>query len=90
MQDVAMSFARDGIQWLLMLAMPILLTALIVGFLMGIVQAATQIQEGALSFVPKLLALGLLFFLMGPWMMDSMVEMVRHYFTNLNELIQAG
>lgn len=88
MNDVAMSFARDGIQWMLTLALPILSVALVVGVVMGIFQAATQIQEASLAFVPKLLAIALLIFVAGPWMLDSMTELVRHYFTSFREIIK--
>ncbi len=87
MEDVAMSFARDGIFWMLKLALPILVVALLVGLFMGVIQAATQIQEASLSFVPKLLAISLFLFIAGPWMMDSMIELVKHFFTNFREII---
>lgn len=64
--------------WMAMLmAAPILLTALAVGLLIGILQAATQIQEMTLSFIPKLLGVATVLLVAGPWMLTTMVEWYR-------------
>ena len=57
-----------------MLAAPLLLSALAVGVLVGIFQAATQIQEMTLSFIPKLLALALALLVSGAWMLRMLIE----------------
>ena len=61
----------------LMLSAPLLLTALAVGLIVGIFQAATQINEMTLSFIPKLLAMAAILALTGPWMIRNLVEYSR-------------
>jgi flagellar biosynthetic protein FliQ len=58
-------------------AAPLLLSALVVGLVVSIFQAATQINEATLSFVPKIIAAVVVLALAGPWMMTSLVEYLR-------------
>jgi flagellar biosynthetic protein FliQ len=59
------------------IAGPILAVALVVGLGVSLLQAATQIQEMTLAFIPKVLAVGLLVFLLGPWIIDQLSELMR-------------
>jgi flagellar biosynthetic protein FliQ len=61
----------------LWVAGPVLAVALVVGLGVGLLQAVTQIQELTLAFIPKVLAVTLLLFLLGPWMADQLSELVR-------------
>ena len=67
-------FAREGIWVLLTVSAPMLLTGLIVGFLVSLVQALTQIQESTLTFVPKMVAMLLVMALTLPYMLQSLEE----------------
>ena len=71
----------------LMLSAPLLLAALVVGVLVGIFQAATQINEMTLSFIPKLLAMAAAVVFMGPWMLRVMVEYTRQLIESIPSLI---
>lgn len=71
---------------LLKVAGPVLLIALIVGLVVSIIQAATQIQEQTLSFVPKLLAIILSLVLMGNFMMNSLIEFTESIFQTIGNL----
>ena len=72
---------------LLMVSMPILLMVLVVGLVVSVFQAITQINEASLSFVPKLLAaVGVLIFA-GPWMLSTMVDYIRRTFESIPILI---
>ena len=72
--DQASAFVQDAIRIALMLSAPTLATALFSGLLISIVQAATQVNEQTLSFVPKvILTLGV-FALLFPWMMGNLVD----------------
>lgn len=62
------------------LSAPILLAAVVVGLIISIFQAATQIHEQSLSFVPKLIAIALILVLLGPWMMESMNDFTTYIF----------
>jgi len=66
---------------------PLLLTALIVGLLVSIFQAATQINEATLSFIPKLLAMFAALILAGPWMLAMLVDYVQRLFTSIPQMI---
>lgn len=67
----------------LKLAGPLLLASMAIGLIISIFQAATQINEQTLSFVPKLILVGVLLVLLAPWMMKVMQEFVIQHFTDL-------
>ena len=68
---------QQGLYVLLMVAAPILLTVLAVGVLVSVFQAATQINESTLSFVPKIVAAVLVLAIAGPWMITTLVEYIQ-------------
>jgi len=70
-----------------MLAAPLLLSALAVGLLIGMLQAATQINEMTLSFIPKLIILALALTVAGPWMLQLIMSFTRRMFENIPSLI---
>ncbi len=69
------------------LAAPTLITALAVGFLVSLFQSATQIQEFTLSFVPKVIAIGIVLLISGRWMMHSMETFTTQLFNQIPSLI---
>lgn len=71
------TFGQQGLYTLLMVAAPMLLTILAVGLVVSIVQAATQIHEQTLSFVPKVLAAVAVMAIAGPWMLTTLVEYLQ-------------
>ncbi|MDO9074876.1 MAG: flagellar biosynthesis protein FliQ [Rubrivivax sp.] len=68
---------QNGLMMLLMISAPVLLTVLVVGLVVSIFQAATQINEATLSFVPKVVAAVAVLAIAGPWMLTSLVEFIR-------------
>ena len=68
---------QDGLYHLILVAAPLLGVALVVGLVVSIFQAATQINEATLSFVPKILAAVAMLAVAGPWMMTTLVEYLR-------------
>lgn len=70
-----------------LLASPILLTALAIGLLIGILQAATQIQEMTLSFIPKLLGVVATFVVAGPWMLTLLLDWVRELIAGIPAML---
>jgi flagellar biosynthesis protein FliQ len=68
---------QQGLHLLLMVAAPILLTVLVVGLLVSVFQAATQIHEATLSFVPKIVAAVVVLAVAGPWMLTTLVEYLQ-------------
>jgi flagellar biosynthetic protein FliQ len=77
-----MNLARHAMEITLLVSAPILLTALAIGLLVSIFQAATQIQEATLSFIPKLLGILLVLVIAGPWMLSVMTEYMYQVLTD--------
>jgi len=77
--DTAMvvDLARQALWITMLISAPMLLVALLVGLIIGIFQAATSINEQTLSFIPKLLALGLTAAVFGGWMINSLVDYTK-------------
>ena len=73
----AFSAGQQGLYLLLMVAAPILITVLVVGLVVSMFQAATQINEATLSFVPKIVAAVAVLAIAGPWMMTTLVEYLQ-------------
>jgi flagellar biosynthetic protein FliQ len=82
-----MDLAHSTLLVTAMLAAPLLLMSLIVGILIGMLQAATQINEQTLSFIPKLLLIGLTLFAIGPWMLRVFVDFTHDLYTNIPNVI---
>lgn len=85
--ESVMDLAYQGMRVTLLLAGPLLLTALLVGLLISLFQAATQINEMTLSFIPKILAVFTVMVLAGPWMIQLIVEFTRELLTNIPLMI---
>jgi flagellar biosynthetic protein FliQ len=85
--ESVLTVGRDALWLAVLLAGPLLLAALAVGLLIGIFQAATQIQEMTLSFIPKLLALVVALFVAGPWMLQVVVNFSRQLFMEIPGLL---
>jgi flagellar biosynthetic protein FliQ len=71
------TYGQQSLYMLLMISAPVLVTVLAVGLLVSIFQAATQIHEATLSFVPKVLAVVGVLAVLGPWMLSSLVEFLQ-------------
>ncbi len=85
--EMVVTVGRHALEMTLMLAAPLLLTALAVGLIVGIFQAATSINEMTLSFIPKLLAMAAVLALTGPWMLRSLVEYTRGLIESIPALV---
>jgi flagellar biosynthetic protein FliQ len=75
--QMVLSMGQDALLMLLMVSAPVLGAALLVGLLVSIFQAVTQIHEATLAFVPKLVAVIAVFAIAGPWMLTMLVEYIR-------------
>lgn len=82
-----MTVGTRALEITLMLAAPLLLVALVTGLLVGVFQAATQINEMTLSFIPKLLAIAASIAIAGPWMIKLIVNYTRELITSIPSLI---
>ncbi len=82
-----MTLGRDGLMTLLMVCAPMLLVVLGVGLVVSILQAATQIHEQTLSFVPKLLAAFATLAIAGPWMLSTLVDYIRQVLQSIPSVV---
>jgi flagellar biosynthesis protein FliQ len=85
--ETIMGIGQHALVVTLMIAAPLLLTALAVGLLVGVLQAATQINEMTLSFIPKLLSLAAVLVIAGPWMLRTLIDYTRHLIESLPSLV---
>ncbi|ALS59623.1 MULTISPECIES: flagellar biosynthesis protein FliQ [Pandoraea] len=85
--ETVMALAHQAMQVTLLLAGPLLLVALVSGLLVSLFQAATQINEMTLSFIPKLLAVFITLVVAGPWMLNLMVDYMKQLLTGIPGLV---
>lgn len=81
--ESVMTLAHEAMYVALLLASPLLLVSLVVGLVVSLFQAATQINETTLSFIPKLIAIVITLVIAGPWMLSTMLDYMRHMFTSV-------
>jgi flagellar biosynthetic protein FliQ len=85
--QTVLTLAQQAMEVTLMVSAPLLLAALVTGLVVSILQAATQINEMTLSFIPKLIAMFAVLVFTGPWMLETMVDYMRRLFTQIPLLI---
>lgn len=83
-QGDVINLAREAMIAVLMLSAPMLGFGLLVGLLVSIFQATTQIQEATLAFVPKIVAVFVAFIVFGPWILNVIIDFTRNLFVNIN------
>lgn len=86
--EFVVGFAREAIEVALLIALPMLGVGLFVGVAVSILQAATQIQEMTLSFIPKIISIFVALLLAFPWIMDKLVTYTREIFLNFPNYIR--
>jgi flagellar biosynthetic protein FliQ len=86
-ESYVLTLAQNTIMITLMLAGPVLLTSLLIGSLISMVQAATQINEATLSFIPKMIGIVAILLILGSWMLQQMVVFTANLFTSLPSLV---
>jgi flagellar biosynthetic protein FliQ len=85
--EQVLGIGQQAMQLALTVGAPLLLTALCVGLIIGIFQAATQINEMTLSFIPKVLAMAAVLVLTGPWMLQELTEYTRRLIESIPSLV---
>ena len=86
-QDVVISLAMQAMSLALKVALPLLLAGLVVGLLVSIFQAITQIQEMTLAFIPKIVAIGVVLAVFGPWMLGQIVSYTDQLYSGIPGLV---
>jgi flagellar biosynthetic protein FliQ len=85
--ETVMTIGSRALEMTLLLAAPMLLVALAVGLLVGIFQAATQINEMTLSFIPKLIGMAAVLVIAGPWMLKELISYTRTLIESIPSLV---
>ncbi|HTW74784.1 MAG TPA: flagellar biosynthesis protein FliQ [Steroidobacteraceae bacterium] len=85
--EIVMTLGQRALEMALILSAPLLLTALLIGLLVGVFQAATQINEMTLSFIPKLLGMAAALVIAGPWMLKVLVGYTRLLIQSIPSMI---
>ncbi|MCL6440351.1 MAG: flagellar biosynthesis protein FliQ [Thermoleophilum sp.] len=86
--DTAIHLAQQALDVAVRLSVPLLAVALVVGLVIGVFQAATQIQEMTLVMVPKLAAMAIVAVLAGPWMLDQIVGYTAQLYREIPNLVR--
>jgi flagellar biosynthetic protein FliQ len=86
-QEMVLTLGQKMLEVVVLLSAPLLIPALLVGLLVGMFQAATQINEMTLSFIPKLAIVGVVLILAGPWMLDTLLSFTRELYQSIPALI---
>jgi len=85
--DMAIQIGREALTMVMLVSAPMLGLGLIVGVLVSIFQATTQIQEQTLAFIPKIIAVFVAILVFGPWMLSLMVDYTRQIFQYIPQMI---
>jgi flagellar biosynthesis protein FliQ len=89
-QDVVINVSMQAMQLAFKVAMPLLLVGLVVGLAVSVFQAVTQIQEQTLTFIPKIVAMGLVLVVAGPWMLSEVITYTQQLYTSIPTMIDGG
>ena len=87
-EDVILQLGQDALKTMAVVAAPLLLSTLVIGLAVSIFQALTQINENTLTFVPKMIVIGIVLILAGPWMMDVMKSYTVNLFDNMATIVR--
>lgn len=87
-EELILKLGQDAIKTTAMLAAPMLLGALVVGLIVSIVQAVTQINEATLTFIPKMIVIFLVVIIAGPWMLDILSQYTIELLQNITVMVR--
>ena len=87
-EEVVIHLGQDALRTLALLSAPLLLSTLVVGLIISIFQALTQINENTLTFVPKMIVIAIILILAGPWMLDVMSNYTINLFENIATIVR--
>jgi flagellar biosynthetic protein FliQ len=85
--QMVLTIGQEALWMLMMISAPVLMAVLVVGLLISLFQAVTQINEATLAFVPKLLVAVAVFALAGPWMLSMLVDYIRRTFEAIPAIV---
>lgn len=87
-EQIVIHLGQNALKTLAMLSAPLLLSTLVIGLIVSIFQALTQINENTLTFVPKMIVVAIVLVLAGPWMLDTMGTYTTNLFENIATVVR--
>lgn len=87
-EELILKLGQDALRTTAMLAAPLLISTLVIGLLVSIFQALTQINEATLTFVPKMILVALILIFAGPWMLDVLSSYTVELFENIATMVR--
>ena len=89
-EDVVINVGMQAMQLAFKIAMPLLLVGLVIGLVISVFQAVTQIQEQTLTFIPKIVGMGVVLVVAGPWMLSEVVTYTQQLYSSIPTMIDGG
>jgi flagellar biosynthetic protein FliQ len=87
-EDMIIKLTQEALKTTAILSAPILLSTLVVGLIVSVFQAITQINEATLTFIPKMLVVAIVLVLVGPWMMDVLSQYTTNLFESISVIVR--
>ena len=87
-EEMILKLGQDTLRTTAMLAAPMLVSALVVGLVVSVFQAVTQINEATLTFIPKMIVVGIVLVIAAPWMIDIMNQFTVQLFENIGDMVR--
>lgn len=87
-EEIVIKLGQDALRTTAMVAAPLLISTLVVGLVVSIFQALTQINEATLTFVPKMIIIGLIMVFAGPWMLDLLQNYTVTLFESISTIVR--
>ena len=87
-EEIVIQLGQDALKTLAMLSAPLLISTLVIGLIVSIFQALTQINENTLTFVPKMIVIAIILVLAGPWMLQTMSAYTTNLFENIATIVR--
>ena len=87
-EELILKLGQETLKTTALLASPLLISALVVGLIVSVFQAVTQINEATLTFIPKMVVVGVVLVVAAPWMMDVMNHFTIELFENLGDMVR--
>jgi flagellar biosynthetic protein FliQ len=88
-EDVVINLSTMSLKTIAAVSAPMLIAALVVGILVSIFQAITQINEATLTFIPKMIVVALVIVIFGPWMLDNLTSFTTEMFNNAGDIVRS-
>jgi flagellar biosynthetic protein FliQ len=86
--ELIMQLGQETLKTAALLSAPILITALVVGLIISVLQAITQINEATLTFIPKIIVVAIVIVIAGPWMLDVMSRFTINLLENITDYVR--